>query len=83
MGTAGGQWGKGQAEVAGTVAVRMGGRGTVLAAVQLAVGCKEDEDRMVVVADKAVAQTVAACREAVDREVGSGHSSYVMHSSRC
>ncbi len=72
MGTAGGQKGEDQAEVAGTVAVRMGGRGTVLVAVQMAVGRKQDEDTVVAAADRVVAQTVVGRREAADRVVGSG-----------
>jgi len=65
MRTAGEQRGKGQAEVASTVVVRMGGRGTVLVAVQVAVGRKEAEDRMVV-ADRVVAQTVVGRKGAED-----------------
>ena len=80
--TAGQQRGEDQAEVAGTMVVRTGGKGTVLVAVQKAAAHKEDEDR-VVVADRVVAQTVAARREAAYRVVGSGYSSCVMHSSRC
>ncbi len=83
MVTAGGQRGEDQTEVADTVAVRMGGRGTALVAVQQAVGRKEDGDMMLVVADRAVALMVAARREAADRVVGSGYSSCAMHSSRC
>ncbi len=86
------EWQRGEDHTAAvdTVEVRMKVGGTVLVAVQMAVGRKQDEDRMVVVADRAAAQTVVDRKEdgdtvvgAADRVVGSGHSSFVMHSSRC